>query len=282
MKNTIYAIAIIIISINTYAKTTSHYVSIAGSSDTVNIHSPDSVNPAKKLPVIINLHGYTGSPFKQHFVMPFKHHVNSEEFILVNPAGIKDDKGNSYWSAENCCGEVEHIENRRDDVAFINSIIDKIIDNYNVDATKIFIAGHSNGGFMANKLACDPDSRVSGIVNLGGAGYSKPENCKAPRPIKVLHIHGNKDDTIKYSGSEWHPGAKHSALQWVQRNNCTSRSQTKKLSNKTVFFRKIETQTWNQCSRDSKVSLWTIIRGGHYELMTSKLTKKIINFLFLK
>ncbi len=248
--------------------------------ESINVFRPSRISNQKQLPLILNLHGYTNTPRGQHIVMPFKSLVDKKKFILINPAGIRDDKGNTYWTAENCCGTVKNPNDRRDDVAYLNSIIDALLVKYPIAIDKIFIAGHSNGGFMANKLACHPNSRISGIINYAGAGYSRPENCKVPKPIKVLHIHGNLDTVIRYdNSSDWHPSALASSLQWVKRNKCDLNFVAGNLASRPRSNKRITTQEWNNCEDKSKVSLWTILSGSHTELMSKKLISDIIDYL---
>ncbi len=41
-----------------------------------------------------------------------------------------------------------------DDTEYLVNLIDKIASSYPIDREKVYIFGHSNGGFMAHRMAC--------------------------------------------------------------------------------------------------------------------------------
>ena len=59
--------------------------------------------------------------------------------------------------------------------------------------------GFSNGGLMANALACRAARRVRAIV-LVAAGYEGLGRCAPAAPVSVLSIHGTSDQVVRLSG----------------------------------------------------------------------------------
>jgi polyhydroxybutyrate depolymerase len=49
----------------------------------------------------------------------------------------------------------------------------------NVDRTKVYFAGHGNGGYMAYRLACDHSEKIAAIAVMGGATFYNSGDCKA-------------------------------------------------------------------------------------------------------
>ena len=72
----------------------------------------------------------------------------------------------------------------------------------NVDPYRIYVAGHSNGGFMSYRLACTHADRIAAIVSLAGATFDTPADCSPTEPVAVLQIHGTADDTCPIRWSE--------------------------------------------------------------------------------
>ena len=53
----------------------------------------------------------------------------------------------------------------------VDAILADVKAKYNVDPKRVFVIGHSNGGFMSHRLACDRASDVAAIVSLAGATW---------------------------------------------------------------------------------------------------------------
>lgn len=234
----------------------------------------------KKLPLILSLHGYKGGKTLQHLYLPLFRHINSKNFVLMVPEGVKDEKNFRFWNASKFCCDFN--ERKIDDAKFLKTLIDHAKKNYKIDPSKIFIFGHSNGGFMAYRMACTYPTEITGVVNLGGAA---PQNdCNPKHGVRVLHIHGTKDDVIKYEGTDYHLSAKESVKNWVSYNQCEENSeqpQKRKIRSKGLgpFFTEIESTLWNKCWGPS-VDLWTVKNGSHAFPKSNKLTRKILDYFF--
>src|SRR5258706_3929439 len=81
--------------------------------------------------------------------------------------------------------------------------------------------GHSNGGFMSHRLACDAP-RIAAIVSLAGAVWNDPSKCKPAGPVSILEVHGNADLTINYNGGQkkgyTYPPAHTTVATWAGKN----------------------------------------------------------------
>ena len=63
--------------------------------------------------------------------------------------------------------------------------------------TDVLLLGHSNGGFMAYRLACEIPERITALASLAGAGLADPGDCRVSDvPVDVLQVHGLNDDTM--------------------------------------------------------------------------------------
>ena len=69
-----------------------------------------------------------------------------------------------------------------DDSAYLSALIDQIKGTYAVDARRVYLVGHSNGGYMAYRMACDHADQLTAIVSLAGSTWQRPGPvCAEPR-----------------------------------------------------------------------------------------------------
>ena len=70
---------------------------------------------------------------------------------MAYPVGMPqgDGGGGRSWNA----GSVDS-HNDADDVGYFTQVVHYLANNLNADARSVFLTGMSNGGFMANRLAC--------------------------------------------------------------------------------------------------------------------------------
>lgn len=93
-----------------------------------------------------------------------------------------------------------------------------VAQHYCIDATRVDLSGHSDGGTVATALTLQTDSslRVHALAP-SAAGFTRADldgfSCPAPRPVRVMH--GAKDTLFPGWGKE--------AWQWwSQCNACTT------------------------------------------------------------
>lgn len=104
------------------------------------------------------------------------------------------------------------------------ALIERIRQALDIDSTRIWLAGHSNGGFMSYRMACDHSGLIAGIVSLAGATFADPSACAARQPVHVLQIHGTSDNVILYNGGNLsgrpYPGANATSESWATKDGC--------------------------------------------------------------
>ena len=79
-----------------------------------------------------------------------------------------------------------------DDVGFLVRVIDLCLDTYPlIDRRRVFVAGHSNGGMMAYRLAASVEGsrRIAAIAPVAGCACLPPTLFQPTRAVPVLHIH---------------------------------------------------------------------------------------------
>jgi polyhydroxybutyrate depolymerase len=245
---------------------------------------PSNYQPGTPAPLIIGLHGYTAeSPYAQNYFALGK--VADEKGILtVYPSGSKDTNGYLFWNATPACCNFD--SNSVDDEAYLLSIIDSVSKDHTVDPARIYIIGHSNGGFMAHRMACNQSDRIAAIVSLAGATYSNPKSCNPTSPVSVLQIHGSNDEVISYTGgylfSSAYPSARRTIDLWGKLNECGKKPY--RVLPRLDLDRKIsglETTVlrYKGCKTGANSELWTINKGKHSPELSATFAKSVIDYL---
>ena len=249
---------------------------------------PASYDSSKPMPLLILLHGYSANGFLQDAYFGLTATSDEKGFLYVHPDGLKDKKGNQFWNATDGCCNFD--DNPVDDVAYLNRIIDETEAAYNVDKKRIFVVGHSNGGFMAHRFACDAASRVAAIVSLAGAQWMDPSRCTPSEPVSVLQVHGDADQTISYTGGDTgdatnphpYPSAHVTVADWATKNGCTGAlvsSGAMMDIDTRIAGAETRPESYAGCPAGIDVALWTIQGGGHIPSLPTTWGDTIYGFL---
>lgn len=253
----------------------------------VPLYVPANYDKDTPAPLVVLLHGYTSSGKQQESYMKFSELVDTYGYLLAIPDGTREDSGRKvrFWNASEACCNFQGSE--VDDSAYVLSIIDLVKADYTIDANRVYLIGHSNGGFMSYRMAYDHPETIAAIASLAGATLSGIDRPAPAGPVNVLQIHGTKDTTIAYDGGQIgatdYPGAKQSVERWAAYNGCEVEAIT---SDKTIDLdRRIEgaettiTQYSSQCNPGGAVELWTIEGGGHIPSLSDTFNKQVIEWL---
>ena len=224
---------------------------------------PELAQETNPVPLLIFLHGYGGNGSEYDSFLGLTKNVDKLGYALLLPNGTRNSEGNRFWNATPACCDFEN--SGIDDAGYLADLIDEAISKAPIDPKEVFIYGHSNGGFMSYRMACDYPEKISGLVSISGVFYKEPDNCKNPSPLKVLQVHGNKDNVIPYAGNEAFASVQASVEFWTKFNQCQSRVDEidglDVVSN--IDGKDTDVSIWTQCRANSKVGLWSIKEAGH-------------------
>ena len=160
------------------------------------IRAPIGHDAAKRMPLVVVLHGWGSSGARIASWLGIEALADAKGFLVAAPDGAVGANGRRYWNAGDACCRFGSAA--VDDVAYVASILDDAEARFNVDTKRVFVIGHSNGAFMAHKLACTLGSRIAGIVSLAGA-VSTGAACESS-PVAILEVHGTDDAVVRPSG----------------------------------------------------------------------------------
>ena len=243
---------------------------------------PSNYSDAAPAPLVIALSGYneSGADFERYLKLtPL---AQSNGFLYVHPDGRKDIHGIRFWNGTPECCDFQNP--KVDDAKYIMNIISQVEAKYSVDINRIFIIGHSNGGFLANNLACNYSDQIAAVINMAGGSYTKASSCKPSSPISVLEIWGTADETYKINHilGKPIPGALKIFNGWGAINQCDAITQTS--PQKLDLDRKIagaETAVvqYQNCPVGTSIDFWRIVGGGHAPSLSPSFDDQIIAWL---
>ncbi|MCD0451404.1 hypothetical protein LO762_19685 [Actinocorallia sp. API 0066] len=141
-------------------------------------------------PLVLAVHG--GASNAERFVgqSGWNEVADREKILVAYPDGFL-----LSWNAGGCCGPAKAA--KTDDAGFLRQLVDTLVDAGVADRQRVFVAGFSNGGGMAYRLACEGPGRVKGI---GVVSASLIIDCEPDRPVSAMIVHGRADTSVPFAG----------------------------------------------------------------------------------
>jgi polyhydroxybutyrate depolymerase len=226
-----------------------------------HVHLPSNYEASYSLPLLIALHGRLGTGKKMIKQTGFNGIADREGFIVVYPEGFKrgwaDGRGITHADKQGV-----------DDVAFIDKLIKVSQERFSIDSTRIYIAGHSNGGFMAQRLAFERSHQFAAVAAVAASLSEWLASRFAPsRSIPILFINGTADPVTPYEGGRQPGGARVLSVEdavkmWVRFNGCKEAPEVQEIrgmENSSI----VSVLSYGPCENYSQVKLYRIEGGGH-------------------
>lgn len=246
------------------------------------VHVPPGYAASKPAPLLVMLHGYGATGAIEDTYLKLNAATDAHGMLYVHPDGKVDTTGKRYWNATDACCDLGHTN--VDDSAYIDAIIHATEAQYAVDEHRVFIVGHSNGGFMAYRMACDHADEIAGIVSLEAATWADSAKCKPSQPVSVLEVHGTGDKTISYDGASimaTYPSAPETVAAWAKNDGCGPESVDPGPSPVAIEQGAVppSVTSYASCEKSSAVQLWTQPGGPHIPLWSATFDDQILGFL---
>ncbi len=235
---------------------------------TYYLYVPSNYDPdTDPMPLIVMLHGRTQTGRRTAESTEFDRFARDNGFIVVYPDGIANQ-----W---NYLKDVPFFAlDGPDDTAFILALIDELSEHLNIDAERIYGGGLSNGGFMAQRLACEVPESFSAIASVMAPGFGGMlQICDGQAPIPFMLIHGTADPIVSWDGDSISDGEREILLTasapdtlgfWAGHNGCSEDFEREDIPKRdessnmqtTVF-------TIPNCENNSEVVFYAVFGGGH-------------------
>jgi polyhydroxybutyrate depolymerase len=248
----------------------------------VDIVVPDGLDPAEPAPLVVVLHGYSGTGLAQDTYFGFRDEADRRGVLLAHPDGTEDQRGLQFWNATDAC--CNFFGSDVDDVAYLAAVVEYADSVHPVDPARVYLAGHSNGGFMSYRLACERPDLFAAIVSLAGAMVDDASTCAPDEPVSVVQVHGTLDDVIRYDGGDIlgnaHPSAADTTDDWASLNGCDLDTEPAPALDLETDLAGDETTVvaYVDCPVGVAVELWTIPGGSHLPALGPGFAAAVFDF----
>jgi polyhydroxybutyrate depolymerase len=194
----------------------------------------------------------------------FTEKAQNEKFIVVYPEGSgRMRKTLLTWNVKHCCAYA--MKENIDDVAFINALLDHLIEHYPIDDKRIYVTGMSNGGMMTHRLGIELSHRIAAIAPVVATVFGDEQIPK--QPVAALMINGLLDKSVPNAGGtpsgrgkdSWDGTPAKPAIDqgtfWAKANGC-GRTPTKEETSTQILWR-------YSCPNNHDVKLLVLKDNGH-------------------
>ncbi len=209
---------------------------------------PGSERSETPYPTLFYYHGYGQSAdlvLKNNALLKL---ASARGVMLVIPDGL-----NRSWSNVGAPSE------RRDEIAFTKDILKDVQSRHDLDKSRLWASGFSQGGSMAWDVACYMGEEFSAFFPIAGS-FWRPHPVTCENPVNIRHIHGLSDRVVPMTGrpigTRWHQGDVKTGVRiWQETNRCTANSETVSLAD-------MSCEIWRGCATGKELEL-CLHNGGH-------------------
>ena len=250
-------------------ETTRDSLSVGGRMRTFEYLAPPTVRPGA--PLLIVLHGSGGSAarIRRDTGYGFERTAEERGFVVAYPEGF-----DGHWN--DCRREVPFAarEANVDDVEFMRALVARLQGAHEVDPTRVFAVGLSNGGQMAYRLALEAPDLVRGVAAVA-ASLPTSSNfvCDIePGRSAVAIVNGTADPINPYEGGRVSlfgfaergdvVSSAASATYFARRNGLPAPARTEHIQQGHSDRTSAARSTWG-AGEAGEVRLYTIRNGGH-------------------
>ncbi len=242
---------------------------------------PPGYRPGTPTPLVILLHGYSVGGEIQDFYLKLSPNAAAKGFITLVPDGTKNATGTPFWNASPgwCC---DFAGSGVDDAGYLLGLVAEAKTRFTIDPARVFLVGHSNGGFMSYKMACEHADVFAAIVSIAGSMPLDAADCAPSEPVSVLQVHGTADATILFGGVfGQYPSADEVVKRWAGHDGCELLPASEPVANYdgTVLGDETHPHPFPGCSDGSAVALWELQGSGHIPTFTDTFMPTVLEWL---
>jgi polyhydroxybutyrate depolymerase len=244
-------------------------LSQGGLERTYTLYLPHTYDSKTAAPLLVLLHGGGGIGKKLINFTGFDKLARQAGLIVVCPDGV-----DRHWNdGRQDTGHRAH-EEQVDDVGFIAQLLDTLLRELNIDKTRVFVSGISNGAMMSYRLGLELPDRIAAIGTVAGA---LPEPLSARewkgRTVPAIIINGTADPLVPFAGGEVHFYRKklgrvisvpQTVAFWVRHNQCNPQASPADFplkSNKSGLT--VKKTSYSNCCSGADVEFYAVEGGGH-------------------
>lgn len=228
------------------------------------IYVPSGYDPDQPTPLVIALHASGGSAGSMAQITGFNDMAERDNVLVLYPEGPY-----GYWDYGAGTPNWENVPNLLDDPAYIRDLLENIESEYNIDPTRIYAAGFSNGSRMAFRVACDLPDKIAAIAAVAATLSDEVTPlCDHGKPVSVLFMHGTRDHVIPPYAKRLHIdnlfisnalSARGTAEFWEKHNECEE-TETEVITADDLTINLIKSR---DCNGGAEVDFYEVLEGRH-------------------
>lgn len=149
------------------------------------------------LPLVMGLHGTSQNPEDFRRTTKFNLSADSVGFVAVYPEAVELN-----WNDGRAVPGIPAYDQNVDDVKFLQAVIDAVDAEFDIDPSRVYAAGFSNGAMMAMRLGVEVPETLAAI---GAVAAALPENIAGAlpeSPVPMLMINSLDDPVLPWEGGE--------------------------------------------------------------------------------
>ncbi len=242
------------------------------------VHLHASYDKSRSRPLVIVLHGGGSEARTMDPMTGFNALADKQGFVIVYPEAYKHPitgPGMSqHWNDGRGEPGIRTQAENIDDVAFISTLIDHLVQDLNIDKQMVYITGISNGAFMSHRLGCELSDKIAAIAPVAGNIPQKTAATWSPsRAVSVLIINGTKDPVVPFKGGDvsflsFTTGqvlsVEDTAKFWVGKNGCPAAPEMAQLPHLNPNDSTSTTiERYASCREGTEVVVYKVNGGGH-------------------
>ena len=198
---------------------------------------PSGYDGSEAVPLLFSFHGLGSRGVEQIDLTNFPALTEQEGFIAVFPDSTELEGERRWYTAESDV----------DDVGFVSELIEWFKEGYNIDETRIYATGMSNGSMFTWYVALSLPGTFAGIAGVTGPMRRNAFEFEDVKPMTVIVIHGTDDPIVPYEGSEWTSSVDETINFWIEVNET---------------FTEPEVTVWDPTEEDSTRVVRYVYGGG--------------------
>jgi polyhydroxybutyrate depolymerase len=183
-------------------------------------------------------------------------------------------------NAERSASRVRWLETcRSQDLAFLATLIERIVAANHSDPTRVYLVGFSLGGFLALDFACARPGRIAAAVSVSGTRLQPMAAC-VQGSVSTLHVHGEQDSSVAPGGGV----GRRTGVQYMSARGAAALAAAAAGCRRALtpagmlsFGGQIERAA--DCRKGAKVELWMLAGVGHLPALDTHLARAILSFL---
>ncbi|MDB5987019.1 MAG: hypothetical protein JWR16_2072 [Nevskia sp.] len=223
-----------------------------------------TVPAAGKLPAVVMLHYLRGRADDMADLIQAGKLVRDHGVVVILPEAVN---GEWNYGSGSIIGLTTPLI---DDVGFLSALITKSVNDYSLDATRIYMAGYSNGGLMTMRFACDHPEQIAAGGNVARVTMKSSDSkaCKPKLPTPMLLVNGTADPVSTYDGTKLLGvtatlSAPATAAFWAKLDGCAATPVGSTLADAIADGTTVHLDTFSGCTALDEVDFYTVNGGGH-------------------